>query len=123
MEYNIIMHHGCYNVLYIYYCPFYRCRVVVTINKHQWKVVVETSVVQCNCIPSSFLYNYLPLVFINCYGDPALVEGTIVRDVVTPMMHYDVMLHLVFVYIGLNCALFPIVLVFKAEQSHPQIVY
>ena len=49
--------------LYIYYCPFYRCPVVVTINEHQWEVV-----------------------FINCYGNWTPVKGTIVdvRDIVTP---------------------------------------
>ena len=46
------------------------------------------------------LYNYLPLVFVNCYGDSTPVEGTIVDvgDMVTPMMHYDVRFHVVFVY-------------------------
>ena len=65
------------------------------------------------------LYNYLPLVFVNCYGDSTPVEGTIVhvdvQDIVTPMMHYDVRFHLVFVYIGLNCASLSVVLVFEAE--------
>ena len=42
MEQNIIMHLGCYNVSYMYYCAFYRCPVAVTINEHQWEVVVDT---------------------------------------------------------------------------------
>ena len=66
------------------------------------------------------LYNYIPLVFVNCYGDWTPVKGTIVdvRDIVTPMVHYDVRFHLVFVYIGLNCASLSVVLVFEAEQSY-----
>ena len=42
MRPNIIMHHGCYNLSYIYYWPFHRCPVTVAINRHQWEVVVET---------------------------------------------------------------------------------
>ena len=59
-------------------------------------------------------------MFVNCYGDWAPVEGATVdvRDSITPMMHYDVMFHLVFVYIGLNCASLPVVLVFEAEESY-----
>ena len=34
---------------------------------------------------------------------------------------YDVMLHLVIVYIGLNCTSLPVVLVFEAEQSNSHI--
>ena len=66
------------------------------------------------------LYNYLPLVIVNCYGDSTPVEGTIVavRDIATPMVHYDARFHLVFVYIGLNCASLSVVLVFEAEQFH-----
>ena len=45
-----------------------------------------------------------------------------VRDIVTSMMHCDVKFHLVFVYIGLNCASLPVVLVFEAEQSYSRIV-
>ena len=45
-----------------------------------------------------------------------------VRDIVTPTMHYDVTLHLVFVYTGLNCASLSVVPVVKAEQSYSRIV-
>ena len=64
------------------------------------------------------LYSYLPLVFLNCYGDWTPVKGTTVDvwDIVTPMMHYDVMFHLVSVYIRLYCASLSLVLVFEAEQ-------
>ena len=66
---------------------------------------------------------YLPLVFVNCNSNWAYAERKIIdaEDIVTPMMHYDVMLHLVFVYIGVNCALLSVVLVFEAEQSWLQI--
>ena len=66
------------------------------------------------------LYNYLPLVFVNGYGDSTPVEGTIVdvRDIVAPMMHYDVRFQLAFVYIGLNRASWSVVLVFEAERSY-----
>ena len=64
-------------------------------------------------------YMYLPMVFVNCYGNWTPVKGTIVdvQDIVQCMMHYDVTLHLVFVYIEMNCASLPVVLVFEAEQS------
>ena len=57
-------------------------------------------------------------MFVNCCGDSEPVEGTIVdvRDIVTHMMHYDVMLHLVSVYIGLSCATLSVVLVFKQSN-------
>ena len=45
-----------------------------------------------------------------------------VRNIVTPMMQCDVRFHLVFVYIGLNCASLSVVLVFEAEQSYSRIV-
>ena len=63
-------------------------------------------------------------MFVNCYGDWAPVKGTIVdvRDIVTPTMHYDVMLHLVSVYIGLSCASLSVVLVIEAEHSYSQIL-
>ena len=67
------------------------------------------------------LYNYHPLVLVNCNGDWAPIKGPIVdvREIAaTPMLHYDVMLHLVFVYIALNCASLSVVLVFEAEQSY-----
>ena len=47
--------------------------------------------------------------------------GTMVEvrdiDIVTPMMHYDVMLHLASVYIGLSCASVSVVVLFEAELS------
>ena len=57
-------------------------------------------------------------MFLNCYGDWTPVKGTTVdvRDIVTPMMHDDVMFHLVSVYIRLHCASLSVVLVFEAEQ-------
>ena len=58
-------------------------------------------------------------MFFNSYGDWTPVKGTTVdvQDIVTPMMHYDVRFHLVFVYIGLlNRASLSVFLVFKAEQ-------
>ena len=63
-------------------------------------------------------------MFVNCYGDWAPLEGTIVdvRVIVTPMMDYDVMLHLVVIYIGLSCASLSIVQVFEAEQSYSGII-
>ena len=38
---------------------------------------------------TEYLYNYLPLVFINCYGDSTPVERTTVdvRDIATPGTH------------------------------------
>ena len=65
----------------------------------------------------------LLLVFVNCYDDWKFVQGTIVdvRDIVTLIMHY-IMLHLVFVYTGLNCASLSVVLVFEAEQFYSQII-
>ena len=39
------------------------------------------------------------------------------------MMHYDIMLHLVSVYIGLSCASLSAVLVFKAEQSYSRAIF
>ena len=42
--------------------------------------------------------------------------------IVTPMMDYDVVLLLVLVYIGLNCASLSVFLVFKAEQSYSQAI-
>ena len=52
------------------------------------------------------------------------VEGTIVDvwNIVTPMMHNDVMLHLLFVYTALNWESLSAVLVFEAEQSYSRIV-
>ena len=120
MKHNITMHHGCYNVSYIYHCPFYRCPVAVTTNKHEWDVVAETF--SCLAIFSTFwcqqtrwwvcsitnettkyLYNNLPLVFVNCYCDLTSVKWTIVDvwDIVTPMMNYDI-LNLIFVYLDIN---------------------
>ena len=280
MKHNIIIHHRCYNVSYIYYCPFYRWPVTVTINKHQWEVVteqfscfvcygVQSKAIWCSkqshfilesfhraagelclskvstywgqaipgswrqeltahafcllptepvsirqnpskkqwcqaptrvshvlwvwcrnycrpivqhklpCVLSTTLYrcsekvkmlladaptNYLPtiyliptsggflrvsgsgqplaifstfwhqrtswwvcpvtLVFVNCYSDWTPAKGTTVdvRDIVTCMMHYDVMFHLVFVYMGMTCASLSVVLVFEAKQSYFQIV-
>ena len=54
------------------------------------------------------------------HGDWTPVKGTTVdvRDIVTPMMHDDVMFHLVSVYIRLHCASLSAVLVFEAEQSY-----
>ena len=40
-----------------------------------------------------------------------------VRDIVTPMMHYDVMFHLASVYIGSSCASVSVVLVSEVELS------
>ena len=38
------------------------------------------------------------------------------------MMHYDVMFHLLFVYIGLHCASLSAVLMFEAEQFYSRII-
>ena len=35
MKHYIIMHR-----VYVYYCPFYRCPVAVTIKEYQWVVVI-----------------------------------------------------------------------------------
>ena len=37
-------------------------------------------------------------------------------------MYYDVMPHLVFVYVGLNCASLSVALVFETEQSYSRII-
>ena len=64
----------------------------------------------------------LPLLFLNCYGDWTPVKGTTadVGDIVTPMMHDDVIFHIVSVYIRLHCASLSVVLVFEAEQSYSE---
>ena len=61
-------------------------------------------------------------MFLNCYGDwtPVKWATLAVRDIVTPMMPYGIMFHLVSVYtcIRLHSASLSVVLVFEAEQSY-----
>ena len=76
---------------------------------NQWctRIDVWNETTECLC-------RYLQLVFVNCYNDWTPVEGTMVqvRDIVTPVMHCDVVLHLASVYIGMSFASFSVALVF-----------
>ena len=85
-----------------------------------WRQWTSWWVCQITHETTEFIYSYLPLLPVNCYCYLTPVVGTIVDvwDIVTPMMHYDVRSHLLFVYIGLNCASLSVVVVFEAEQSY-----